>query len=214
MAVKPWMGVVNNSVPTGYKPNKLEGSKPEAELELDWVHGYRCHDARNNLRYTAGGDIVYHAAGVGVVLNTASHTQKFFMGHNDDIHCLATDPSGKYIATGQIGPKPRLIVWDTTTMQSVQLIVAPLTKGIKTVAFSPNGKYLAASALEDKHTIAVFDWKPTPKNKGKPLAPVALGRGPSSAVLSLGFNASSDQVVATCVKEVQFYTFANGKLQG
>ena len=22
-------------------------------LELDWVHGYRCHDVRNNLRYTA-----------------------------------------------------------------------------------------------------------------------------------------------------------------
>ena len=22
-------------------------------LELDWVHGYRCHDVRNNLRYSA-----------------------------------------------------------------------------------------------------------------------------------------------------------------
>jgi len=30
MAVKPWVGVVNNSVPTNYKPSKLDGAPPDA----------------------------------------------------------------------------------------------------------------------------------------------------------------------------------------
>lgn len=55
MAVKPWKGVVDNSVPSKYRPSKLDGAAPEADLELEHIYGYRCHDTRNNLRYTFDG---------------------------------------------------------------------------------------------------------------------------------------------------------------
>jgi microtubule-associated protein-like 6 len=74
MAVKPWMGVVKNSVPTNYKPNKRNTEAPDASLQLEYVHGYRCHDARNNLRYTSTGEVVYHAAAAGIVLNQKTNT--------------------------------------------------------------------------------------------------------------------------------------------
>jgi len=74
MAVKPWEGVVKNSVPTGYKPNKRDGTAPDASIQLEYVYGYRCHDVRNNLRYTADDKIVYHSAGVGIVLDTYKNT--------------------------------------------------------------------------------------------------------------------------------------------
>lgn len=151
MAVKPWMGVIKNSVPTGYKPNKRDGEAPDAELALEYVYGYRCHDARNNLRYTADDKLVYHCAGVGVVMDKRLNTQKFFMDHRDDIHCLAIHPNGRICATGQIGPKPRLCVWDNQTMECLAMFTTPLTKGIKTVAFSNDGKYLVASAMDDDH---------------------------------------------------------------
>jgi len=80
------------------------------------------------------------------------------MEHKDDIHCLAIDPTGKYAATGEIGPKPLLCVWDVTTMECVARFNAPLKKGIKTVAFSHDGKLLAASALDDEHQVAVWKW--------------------------------------------------------
>jgi hypothetical protein len=69
MAIKPWKGVVENSVPTSYKPSSRDGAAPDATLQLEYIYGYRCHDARNNLRYTSTNQIVYHAAGVGIVLN-------------------------------------------------------------------------------------------------------------------------------------------------
>jgi len=69
MAIKPWKGVVDNSIPSTYVANKRDGEAPDASLELNYVYGYRCHDARNNLRYTADGKLVYHAAGVGIVMD-------------------------------------------------------------------------------------------------------------------------------------------------
>lgn len=74
LCVKPFLGVVNNSVPSDYKPSKKDMMKPECELELEYVYGYRCHDTRNNLRYTADGSLVYHAAGTGIVMDPKKNT--------------------------------------------------------------------------------------------------------------------------------------------
>lgn len=55
-----------------------------------------------NLFYTANGDMVYYAAAVGIVYNKATHSQKFFLGHTDDIMCLAIHPDKNLVATGQV----------------------------------------------------------------------------------------------------------------
>lgn len=62
---------------------------PTCQLRLEWVYGYRGHQCRNNLVYSATNEIVYFVAGVGVVYNTRDHSQRFFLGHNDDIIRLA-----------------------------------------------------------------------------------------------------------------------------
>lgn len=74
MAVKPWEGAVKASVPTGYKPFKGETFAPSVSLNLEYVHGYRCHDARNNLRYGPKDEVIYHTAAVGINLNSANNT--------------------------------------------------------------------------------------------------------------------------------------------
>ena len=58
---------------------------PKAQLRLEWVYGYRGHQTRSNLFYTASKEIVYFVAGVGVVYNERENRQKFYMGHDDDI---------------------------------------------------------------------------------------------------------------------------------
>lgn len=58
---------------------------PTSSLKLEWVYGYRGHQCRNNLYYTNTKEIVYFVAGVGVVYNTRENSQRFFLGHNDDI---------------------------------------------------------------------------------------------------------------------------------
>ena len=91
-AIKPWMTNVKNCVPSDYKKSKLDGALPDAELELEFVHGYRCHDTRNNLRYTKEGNFVYHTAAVGIVYNKENHSQLIFNEHFDDITAFAIHP--------------------------------------------------------------------------------------------------------------------------
>ena len=75
-------------------------SAPDASLQLEWVHGYRALDCRNNIRYTAEGCIVYHAAKVGIVYDALQHKQRFMMEHTEEIVSMAIDPVGPHFERG------------------------------------------------------------------------------------------------------------------
>jgi len=69
----------------GYGLRMTDKTAPDSQLRLEWVYGYRGHQCRSNLYYTASGEIVYFVAGVAVVYNIAEGKQRFFLGHSDDI---------------------------------------------------------------------------------------------------------------------------------
>lgn len=152
--------------------------------------------------------MVYHAAGVGVVFNQRENTQRFMMQHDDDILCMAVDPSGQYCATGQVGLTPWLVVWDTTGAEKSCVDVVrfkkPLTNGIKHVAFSHDGELLVATGMDSQHSIAVYRWRDEEL--------IAAGKGPLSHVWSIGFSGDDEQVIATCSGEVNFFSFEDGVL--
>ncbi|XP_016101621.1 echinoderm microtubule-associated protein-like 5 [Sinocyclocheilus grahami] len=113
---------------------------PNCRLRLEWVYGYRGHQCRNNLYYTAAKEIVYFVAGVGVVYNTREHKQKFYLGHNDDIISLALHPERVLVATGQVGKEPYICVWDSYTVQTVSILKDMHTHGISCLAFDLDGQ--------------------------------------------------------------------------
>ena len=84
-------GNINAMIPSSYSPSPADKEPANARLDLEYVFGIRCHDVRNNLRYNLDGKLVYNCAGVGVVMDKKANTQKHFMSHRDDIHCLAVD---------------------------------------------------------------------------------------------------------------------------
>jgi hypothetical protein len=80
------------------------------------VYGYRSYDTRDNLRYNSNGDIVYHTAGCGIVLNKVKNTMKVITEHNDDITCLDINLNKNIVVTGEMGRRPSLVVWDSNTL--------------------------------------------------------------------------------------------------
>ncbi len=199
-----------------------DAESPEANLELEYIHGYRCGDTRNNLRYNKAGDIVFHAASVGVVLNQGLNTQRHFFEHRNEIVCLAMHPNMIYAATGDIGSVPHICIWDTTTMECLARISGLLKKGIAHLCFSSDGNYLAASAIDGYHCIAIYDWDKcttTAKNvankakKATNNALVATGQVTPACILSLLFNPSGDQLIAPGVGELNFISFAGGVIK-
>ena len=107
MAVKPWAGAIR--APTSFVESSDLGELPDACLELKYVYGYRGWDCRNNVSYADScQEVVYHIAGVGIVLNSETQTQILNTEHDDDILCLAVHPEGHTVATGETGPHPKI----------------------------------------------------------------------------------------------------------
>eukprot|EP00742_Colponemidia_sp_Colp-10_P006323 GILJ01006777.1.p1 GENE.GILJ01006777.1~~GILJ01006777.1.p1 ORF type:complete len:2262 (-),score=409.36 GILJ01006777.1:195-6980(-) len=159
LAVKPWLGQMQASTPGDWKKPAKQDSPPDANLDLVFVHGYRCADARNNLKYTASGDIVYTTAALGIVMNPQTRKQKYFNSHTDDVVCLSIHPSGNFIATGQMGKNPAVHVWDTATCTVKATLQGFQQRAVRTVAFSPSGDKVACTGEDNDHCLAVYDWQ-------------------------------------------------------
>ena len=226
-AIKPWMTNVQNCIPSNYQKSKLDGALPNAKLELEFVHGYRCHDTRNNLRYTKEGYFVYHTAAVGIVYNKENHSQLIFNEHFDDITAFAIHPNKKYVATGEVGPYPLISIWDTKTGKAKVRIKHPLQKGINHLCFSKDGRLLCATAADEEHNIAVFEWekgtsenlsrsqdhKLKSKNNSSILALYGTAKGGRANILGVCFNKNGKSIACCCVKEVNIFEVKKGKMK-
>ena len=60
--------------PSGFqKPPINQEKAPAISMNLEWVHGYRSRDAKNNLQYLMDGSVAYHAAGLGICLDVGEY---------------------------------------------------------------------------------------------------------------------------------------------
>ncbi|KAG7238574.1 hypothetical protein INR49_030847 [Caranx melampygus] len=132
---------------------------PGSGVKLHFIHGYRGYDCRSNLFYTQTGEIVYHVAAVGVVYNRQQNTQRFYMGHDDDILCLAIHPLKDFVATGQVGRDSSIHIWDTEMLKPMSVLKGFHQLGVCALDFSADGKRLASVGLDDSHTIVLWDWR-------------------------------------------------------
>uniref|UniRef100_A0A8C6PPX7 EMAP like 5 n=1 Tax=Nothobranchius furzeri TaxID=105023 RepID=A0A8C6PPX7_NOTFU len=178
---------------------------PNCHLRLEWVYGYRGHQCRNNLYYTAAKEIVYFVAGVGVVYNTREHKQKFYLGHNDDIISLALHPERVLVATGQVGKEPYICVWDSYNVQTVSILKDVHTHGIACLAFDLEGQCLVSVGLDSKNTICVWDWR-----RGKVLA---AAPGHTDRIFDIAWDLYQPNKLVSCgVKHIKFWSLCGNAL--
>ncbi|CAF1944366.1 unnamed protein product [Rotaria magnacalcarata] len=184
-------------------PGEKRKKQPDQGLTLDFVFGYRGYDCRDNVFSLKTGEIIYHVAALGIVLNAEQNVQRFYNCHTDDILCLAVSPDMSLVATGQIGRDPPVHVWDPIKMQTSSILKGQHYRGISALGFSRNGKWLASVGLDDYRTIVIWDWK-----KGEKLA---SQRGHNDKIFCLRWNPhDDDRFVTVGVKHIKFWTKAGG----
>ncbi|XP_030877785.1 echinoderm microtubule-associated protein-like 6, partial [Leptonychotes weddellii] len=176
---------------------------PEDSLKLQFIHGYRGYDCRNNLFYTQAGEVVYHIAAVAVVYNRQQHSQRLYLGHDDDILSLTIHPVKDYVATGQVGRDAAIHVWDTQTLKCLSLLKGQHQRGVCALDFSADGKCLVSVGLDDFHSIVFWDWK-----KGEK---IATTRGHKDKIFVVKCNPHHvDKLVTVGMKHIKFWQQAGG----
>jgi microtubule-associated protein-like 6 len=146
-------------------------SQPDGdELELEWVHGYRGFDCRNNVFYVNHHEhvdsrsIIYHAASLGIEMTIDSdgtRHQRYFRGHDDDITAMAvyTPDAAKthLVATGQQG-KGKTFVWEVPSIKTLAILETK-QKTICQIAFANQNGGRALITIGEDQSVAISDWK-------------------------------------------------------
>jgi len=195
--------------PSDFKPAADAFKLPTQQLELEFIQSFRGHDARDNLYVVPStGDIVYHAAAVGIVFDPKNRTQRFFNHHDDDIVSLGVHDfgNGKVVAaTGQVGKKPKIYVWDIQTLEILAEFQGQHERSVPILEFSPSGDFLLSIGSDDHNTIIIYDWK----NKKN----VASAYAHSEKVFTARWDPHDATRFATSGnKHIRFWKFENNKL--
>ncbi|KAM6428408.1 echinoderm microtubule-associated protein-like 2 isoform 2-T2 [Liasis olivaceus] len=189
---------------------------PHKKLKLDWVYGYRGRDCRANLFLLPTGEIVYFVAAVAVLYNVEEQRQRHYLGHTDDIKCLAVHPDMVTIATGQVAGTskdgkalpPHVRIWDSVSLNTLHVLgPGPFDRAVTCVGFSKSngGGLLCAVDDSNDHVLSVWDWQ-----KEQKLADVKCS---NESVLAATFHPTEPTLLITCGKShIHFWTLAGGDL--
>ena len=211
MAVKPWLGAI--VAPSKWQEGPEDADEPGKELVLENIYGFSAHRRDAAFYSSSPGEIVYFAAAAGVVNNfgkkgsrkKGEQQQHFNLAHTDDILCMAMHPAGNRVATGEIGRRPKIFVWDVHSTNVLLEIVGFHRFGIELLAWSPTGAMLATVGRDGDHSIAIYD--------GDSGSMVANSKGHQNKVQAICFKTEMD-IVTAGVKHVKFWTMSERKISG
>jgi len=151
------------AVPEPFKFGSKQGP-PEKELRLNWAYGYNGSCPARNL-VTLGNKLVYGLAGICVVYDPEEKKQSFFIGHSEDVTCLASNPEHQLIASGQRDPKdgigeedkPYVCIWNVDGKEEKRIRNA-CEKSVVSVGFTFDGRYIFVIGDDDQKTGSFFEW--------------------------------------------------------
>ncbi|XP_064149905.1 echinoderm microtubule-associated protein-like 2 isoform X6 [Loxodonta africana] len=189
---------------------------PACRLKLDWVYGYRGRDCRANLYLLPTGEIVYFVASVAVLYSVEEQRQRHYLGHNDDIKCMAVHPDMVTIATGQVAGTtkegkplpPHVRIWDSVSLSTLHVLgLGVFDRAVCCVGFSKSngGSLLCAVDESNDHVLSVWDWAKEVK--------VVDAKCSNEAVLVATFHPIDPTMLITCGKShIYFWSLEGGSL--
>ncbi|XP_042903128.1 echinoderm microtubule-associated protein-like 2 isoform X5 [Parasteatoda tepidariorum] len=205
-----------------YSLNKVN-CPPSQRLKLEWVYGYRGRDCRSNLYFLPTGEMVYFIASVVVLYNVEDQIQRHYMGHTDDIKCLALHPNKLLIATGQVAStdkrerrprisrRPHVRIWDSVSLNTLHVIGAgEFERAVCCVAFShaDGGALLCVIDESVEHTLSLWDWQ-----KGEKGHKITETKSASETVLAAEFHPMDRHTLITIGKNhIYFWDTEGGTL--
>ncbi|XP_069179372.1 echinoderm microtubule-associated protein-like 2 isoform X3 [Procambarus clarkii] len=207
---------VPTSVQETYSPTS-PSVPPAAKLKLEWVYGYRGRDCRNNVFQLPTGEIVYFVAAVVVLYNVEDQMQRHYLGHTDDIKCLAMHPNKLLIATGQTAghdrrdARPHVRIWDSVSLNTLHIIgISDIERSVACLAFSKadGGSLLVAVDEAPDHNMSVWDW-----SRGERGYKLLETKCSADQVLAVDFSPVDRSTIITCGKNhISFWSYDSGML--
>lgn len=131
-------------------PPKQDPSLPAVQLEPIFINGFAGLESTQNVFFLNEHMILFAAATVGVVMDVATFSQKFFGAtqeidnsnaayeryHKTSIVSICYNRDSKLVATGSLGGSPEICIWKADTLEPVSKFYQSRgTKAVSIVKF-------------------------------------------------------------------------------
>ena len=142
----------------------------------------------------ATGEVAYAAGSVVVVYSARRNRQVRFFRASKSVSCCCFSSDGKFLAIGETGHAPAVIVWDLST-GAVKSELKGHKFGVSALAFSPSASTLVSAGYKHDRRLYIWNWRAA--------RPVAAARI-SQKVHSICFT-SSRQFVTAGANHLKFW---------
>ena len=155
-------------------------------------------------------------AALGVILDQDTNTQKFFgggeventskqtandeNGHTNDIMCIKVCNKRHVAATGQVGSRPTVFVWDASSGEKkARAKLDKGSRGVNAIAFSKDNNMVGLVDLHNDHHVYVYDFDGSSLNlKGKM-------KGSQNKIHDISFDKTTNRFCTAGSKHIEFY---------
>ncbi len=142
-------------------------------------------------------DLIFYAAGnVVVAYSTHDNEQKsFYATTGKPVASVAVTGNGRYLAIGERGHLPSIVIWDLIKHQQV-ITLSGHKHGVGCLAFSPNGRYLVSAGFKQDKQLIFWDWDGDRKLSAQKL---------SNKVHSISFHSSGDYFITAGDRHLKWW---------
>ncbi|XVE76508.1 hypothetical protein DITRI_Ditri12bG0179300 [Diplodiscus trichospermus] len=168
-----------------------------SKLTLKEIIGLTPKNANGLASSVLTSTCVYVAGCVVVVFNAESGTQSHLMLNHrmpKPLSCVAVSRDGRFVAAGESGHQPSVLVWDCVTHAFISELKGHLY-GVECIAFSPNGEHLVSVG----GYIYLWDWR------SGILVTKLKASSSCSAVTAVAFSSDAKYIVTAGKKHLKFW---------
>ncbi|KAK0585024.1 hypothetical protein LWI29_022366 [Acer saccharum] len=180
---------------------KLKKPESSSKLILEEIIGLTAKNCNGLASNASTSKCAYTAGCVLVVYDVDLSTQSHLMvSHRmpKPLSCVAMSPDGRFVAAGESGPQPAVLVWDSTNLALISELKGHLY-GVECIAFSPNGEHLVSVG----GYIYIWNWR------SATLVTKLKASSTCSDFTYVSFSSDSKFIVTAGKKHLKFWTIGS-----
>ncbi|KAK2657454.1 hypothetical protein Ddye_010506 [Dipteronia dyeriana] len=180
---------------------KLKKPESSSKLILEEIIGLTAKNCNGLASNASTSKCAYTAGCVLVVYNVDLSTQSHLMvSHRmpKPLSCVAMSPDGRFVAAGESGPQPAVLVWDSANLALISELKGHLY-GLECIAFSPDGEHLVSVG----GYIYIWNWR------SATLVTKLKASSTCSDFKYVSFSSDSKFIVTAGKKHLKFWTIGS-----
>ncbi|KAF9146978.1 mitogen-activated protein kinase binding protein 1 [Linnemannia schmuckeri] len=166
------------------------GGSPRAMAGTQWMNNPMASANINSLAGLAPMSLAEPSSSFGASNPSSNKNVK-----PKPISCLSFSPDGQFLAIGETGHQPRILIWEVAS----QSLVGELQGhkfGVQAVQFSPNSKFVVSLGFQHDGYIHVWNWRTNTQIASNKV---------TSKVNALAFSADGSYFVTAGLRHIKFW---------